>query len=428
MGNSTRARQTRKWADGRPPVPYKDFPLSPHASGHWCKKIKGKIHYFGRWGRRVNKKMERISGDGWEEALRVYKASVADIIITGRKPRLKNDELTVAELCNRFYTAKFRRYQADKMTARSFGDFCATTDMIVGHLGKDRLVTDLGADDFEAFAAVMAKRWGPVRLGNEIGRVRSVFKYAFDNHLIEQPVRFGTEFVKPTKTMLRRHKATSGRNLLFESMELRQLIDAAPTALKAMILLGINCGFGNADCATLPLSVINLDSGWIDYPRPKTGIERRCALWPETATALRDYLAERRNPRDDADSKLVFLTSTGRPWIRISQSEDPRKWNTRMDAVGQQFNRLLADLGLKSAGRGFYALRHVFRTVADGARDTVAADVIMGHSDPSMGAIYRERIEDSRLQAVSDHVRDWLYKDVAQPPLEVAGLATQVST
>jgi hypothetical protein len=34
----------------------------------------------------------------------------------------------------------------------------------------------------------------------------------------------------------------------------------------------------------------------------------------------------------------------------------------------------------------------------------------MGHSDASMAAVYRERIEDDRLVAVTDHVRQWLFE------------------
>jgi hypothetical protein len=60
-------------------------------------------------------------------------------------------------------------------------------------------------------------------------------------------------------------------------------------------------------------------------------------------------------------------------------------------------------------GIGFYTLRHVFRTVADAARDPVAIDLIMGHTDPSMGGHYRERVEDNRLQAVAEYVRAWLF-------------------
>src|SRR3974377_1216966 len=97
--DSTRQPRGRKGPAGRPKKPYPEFPLTPHASGKWMKKIRGKIHYFGNWATWVNGKLVRVENDGWEEALRLYQ-SQADALHAGRTPRVSNDGLTVADLCN----------------------------------------------------------------------------------------------------------------------------------------------------------------------------------------------------------------------------------------------------------------------------------------------------------------------------------------
>jgi hypothetical protein len=47
--------------------------------------------------------------------------------------------------------------------------------------------------------------------------------------------------------------------------------------------------------------------------------------------------------------------------------------------------------------------------VADESKDQPAVDFIMGHEVPHMSAVYRETISDTRLKAVSDYVRGWLF-------------------
>src|SRR4030042_4607688 len=100
MPKSTLKRRSSKSVSDRPPKPYKDFPLTPHPSGAWQKKILGRIHYFGRWGRVRNGALERIEGDGWKEALEIYKAQ-ADDLHAGRTPRVKatGEGLKLKELC-----------------------------------------------------------------------------------------------------------------------------------------------------------------------------------------------------------------------------------------------------------------------------------------------------------------------------------------
>ena len=89
-----------------------------------------------------------IEGDGWKEALKKYKA-VADDLHAGRTPHVKGDGLTVADLCNRFLTAKLRKQTAGEIGARMFQDYKEITDLIVAAFGKTRLVENLAGDDFE---------------------------------------------------------------------------------------------------------------------------------------------------------------------------------------------------------------------------------------------------------------------------------------
>jgi hypothetical protein len=224
LNNPTQKPRSRKAAD-RPKKPYAEFPLTPHASGKWMKKIRGKIHYFGNWAKRVDGKLVRAEGDGWEQALALYKAQ-ADDLHAGRTPRLNADRFTVAGLCNRFLAAKQRKLESGEIGQRMFGEYKATTDRLVATFGGKRRVDDIASDDFEAMRAELAKQFGRIRLGNEITRVKSVFKYANDNGLLERAVRYGSEFKKPGKAVLRKHKADADGNMM-EADEIRKLLDAS---------------------------------------------------------------------------------------------------------------------------------------------------------------------------------------------------------
>jgi integrase len=369
---------------GKPAKPYPEFPLTPHPAGVWCKKIRGKLHYFGKW-------------DDPDGALKEY-LEQKDALHAGRKPRAVTDGITVKEMCNQFLNAKAASRDAGELTPRSWHDYRTACELLVSHFSKGRRVDDLAPDDFAELRAKMAKDWGPSTLGNVIQRMRVAFKFAFDNGLIDRPVRYGQGFKRPTRKVLRIHKAKQGRKL-FTGEEIRRLIEGAGISLKAMILLGINAGFGNADCGNLPLTALDLDNAILDYPRPKTGIARRCLLWPETVEAIRASLVIRPDPKDPEDAGLVFVTKYGKPWAK-DIADSP---------ITKETAKLLKVLGINGRkGLGFYTLRHTFRTVADEAKDQPAADYIMGHEVPHMSSIYRETISDERLRAVVNHVRDWL--------------------
>jgi integrase len=203
---------------------------------------------------------------------------------------------------------------------------------------------------------------------------------------------------------------------MFEAAEIRAMLAAAPAALKAMILLGINCGFGNTDVANVTLKDLDLKGGWCNYPRPKTGISRRCPLWPETVKAIKTALAARPEARDKGDAELVFLAPGGQRWVwtrgyagDLDVTGMESLHVSRVDRVTAAMGQLCSKLGLACRGHTFYALRHSFETIGGESRDQVAVDAIMGHSRDDMASVYRERIGDDRLQAVAEHVRQWLW-------------------
>src|SRR5262245_61255832 len=74
MSQSTRSPRRGKAAK-RPRKPTPDFPLTPHASGKWMKKIRGRILYFGRWAKLVDGMLVRVAGNGWQDALMAFKES-----------------------------------------------------------------------------------------------------------------------------------------------------------------------------------------------------------------------------------------------------------------------------------------------------------------------------------------------------------------
>ncbi len=383
------------------------FSLWLHSTGQWAKKIKGRYFYFGADKDAALKEYMRVKDD--REA--------------GREPPPPDQQrLTVKKLCNTFLTFKKSQAVLGELTQRSFYDYEGACQRMSDQLGKVTPVDQLQPDHLLKYRQAMtAKGWGPARIGNEITRIRSVLKFAFENGMIDRPIRFG-EFKRPKKSAFRRQRQNTGSRM-FEPADLRRILDAADVHLRAMILLGINCGFGNADCGSLPIGAVDLKSSWLDFPRPKTGIERRCPLWPETVEVLHESLANRKLPKDSRHGNLCFITKYGGPWFADGVKSWPlsaefRKLLERIDAEAiktakktakENRTKFEAPPKLRRRGISFYALRHNFQTVADELGDYIATRRVMGHADNSISDHYRERFQDERLRKVVEHVHGWLY-------------------
>jgi len=404
-------RQSTRRRSRKPPKPTRSFPLTPHNNGQWCKKIRGKVHFFGVWS-------------DPQTALQNYLRAAADLH-AGRQPHvstLSAEGATVKQLCNHFLTYQHRRSQTSEIGLRWFEDCRTVLDSFAGFVGHGRLVSDLTPDDFLRYQQKLVragltgrKGLGVHALTRTITVVRGLFKYAYEMNLTDHPVKYGKAFERPSAARKRKSRRAAelanGKRLL-DASEVRALLAAAQGPLRALVLLGINGGLGNTDCANLPLSAVNWEKAVIEFDRPKTGIERVVPLWPETLQALHAVLATRPRPADKEAEKTLFLTASGEALIRqrVHHAEDSSVEKiVTVDSVGDQFDRLLRRLGLKRKGIGFYTLRHTFRTWADEVRDQHAIHRIMGHTIPGMSGIYVEEISLDRLWAVTEHVRHKLF-------------------
>jgi len=269
---------SRKGRNGkpRPKKPYPDFPLFPHAAGQWAKKIKGKAYYFGPW----------MDPQG---SLDKYLAQKDDLF-AGRTPRaVTEDGCTVRDLVNRFLASKEQLVASGELSQRSFDDYHKECEKVIAVFGRHRMVEDLTPEDFEDLRAQLAKKLGPVALGNAINRVRILFKYAYDQFLVDKPVRYGQTFKRPSRAVLRKERGKKGPRML-EAKQIRGMLDVASRPMKAMILLGINCGFGNNDCATLPRRALNLRrwqrsrTQWPTRPNRRTN---RSPFWCSSRSTAR---------------------------------------------------------------------------------------------------------------------------------------------
>ncbi len=243
---------------GKPKKPHKDFPLTPHPSGNWCKKVNGRIYYFGHDA---------------DEALQRW-LDEKDDLIAGRTRSSRTaspDAHLLRDLVNKFMEAKDAKLRSDELSIFTWRDHEAACNELVSAFGATRPIASLRADDFAKLRISWTDKWSKVRVKKFIVMARGIFKFGYANDIIKTPMKFGTEFETPSLKTMRKDRAAQGIRM-FEADELRRLIGAASQPLKAMILLGVNGGMGNHDCATMPLDVVDLDHRWIRYARPKTGI------------------------------------------------------------------------------------------------------------------------------------------------------------
>ena len=97
--------------NGRPDKPYKDFPLYAHNNGQWAKKVRGITRLFGPW-------------DDPHGALDKWLAQKDDLL-AGREPRATGEGLTVRLPGQPVPCKQGKSCQTGELTQRSWNDYDA---------------------------------------------------------------------------------------------------------------------------------------------------------------------------------------------------------------------------------------------------------------------------------------------------------------
>lgn len=128
--------------------------------------------------------------------------------------------------------------------------------------------------------------------------------------------------------------------------ELVMLYQYATGPERLLMLLGLNCGFGQAEIASLQTNEIHLDEKHLHYPlhgswikriRLKTGVYGEWILWDETVQGIR-WMLERRGTQKEG---ALILTKEGRALTQ--PTENNNRNNKIANCWGRLYQRILKD-------------------------------------------------------------------------------------
>ena len=161
MAQTTRKRKARS----------DKFPLTLHPTGQFCKKIRGKLYYFG-----ANK----------QQALQRYLEQAA-FLHSGKQPKLNpaNDQASLKTLCNLYLTHQESRVAAGEIKLRQLHDQTRLLRSFVKYIGPNRTLSDVNTIDLQNFRAKLVKAGkAATTVNNHISAIKAMYHWACDNEII----------------------------------------------------------------------------------------------------------------------------------------------------------------------------------------------------------------------------------------------------
>ena len=358
------------------------FPLTLHPSGQYCKKIRGHIYYFG---------------SDRKEALQCYLDQATFLHgYNSNLQELTNGNMTIKQLSDMYLKYQHTKLQANNISVRHYNDQIGSLNRLMSFLGPKCRIKNISTLSLQNYKRNLQKHYGSVcRLNLNISIMKAMFHWAKKNDILKEI---------PNIDAISRGKVIHQNRFTFDAAQIHRFIVYADVKMRAMIWLGLNCGFGCTDCAYLKWSDLDLVNGRVKLPRRKTGINRDLPLWPETIKALQKV------PRKGG---LVFYTNRGNPFMQAAVNTDAEgnEKYINLNIITTKFSRLIKRTGINvPKGTGFYSLRRTAATIAARSGDPFAVQRLLGHADLTMATRYVQDVS-AQTDRVIENSRIYLMQN-----------------
>ena len=188
------------------------FPLTLHPTGQYCKKINGKIHYFG-----TNKK----------EALERY-LEQATYLHGGQNSAHKasNGSMTLKELCDLYLEYQHSKLLTGTLSARHHNDQISSLGKLMSFFGKGRRIKSISTLDLQNYKRKLQGAYGSAhRLNLHISAMKAMFHWARRNDILENV---------PNIDAVSRGKIVHQEMYTFSFEQIDKLLSVANVKMKAM--------------------------------------------------------------------------------------------------------------------------------------------------------------------------------------------------
>lgn len=140
-------------------------------------------------------------------------------------------------LCNLYLDYQDSKVQSGELTIRHNIDQVKSLRMLVRFLGQHCLVSEISTLDLQNYKRKLQRSFDSAhRINLNIAIMKAMFHWAKKNEAVDNI---------PNIDAISKVKVTHKARPVFTLKQIQKLLDKASLQMRAMILLGLNCGFGS---------------------------------------------------------------------------------------------------------------------------------------------------------------------------------------